>query len=279
MDRVNHHSLKNTHILPVIVISLLILLTTGCGLAPVQPTAASTLVPSPTSTPEPTATATPTETPTPTATPDRTATAVVRATATMAARLAELAPELELVGYTTDSGTLVYDKSVPMAMTVTHYSSYWPESVIDTSLKNFILHVDIRWDSTSGLAGCGIMFRSEEDLERGARYVFEIIRLSGLPGWGMAYEKFNQVQTNLVSKRPNDIIDDSPNSVNNIMLVVHGDLLQAYINGEKMREVRDSKISEGGIAFHTWQESGETTCVFKNTWVLELSPDVPLPEK
>jgi hypothetical protein len=190
----------------------------------------------------------------------------------MGSHLAKIAPDLETVGFTTDSGSLVYDYDIPMTMTVDQYMVYWPEPITDSALKDFVLHVDIRWDWTSGLAGCGIMFRAEDDLERGARYLFELMRLSGAPGWHMSYEKFNRIQANLVDYRPDAVIKDEPNSTNNIMLVVQADLLQVYINGKKMREVRYSKLSEGGIAFLTWQESGETTCAFRNTWVWELNP-------
>ncbi len=263
--------------LTVLTICLLVLTATGCQSAPPSPTATLPPTEVPTSTPEPTATNTPlpTETPTPTATPNRTATAAVRATEAMATRLAELAPELEAVGYTTDSGSLVYDSRIPIAMTVDSYNVFWPESVTTTPLKDFILHVDIRWNSTSGLAGCGIMFRAEEDLERGAHYRIEIMRLQAAPVWGMYYINYNTLQRNLVSNRFDTILNDEPNSVNNVILVVKSDVIQAYINDKKMTEARYSKLSEGGIAFETWQESGETSCVFNNTWVWELSPNQP----
>lgn len=264
--------------LTTLIICLLAATLVGCKPAPTA-TPTATLLPTNTSVPTATHTATPTNTPTPTATPDRTATAMFRATSTMAARVAELATDLEAVGFTTDSGSLVYDSAAPVAMTVDRYNSYWPEPVYSAPLKNFILHVDVRWDSTSGLAGCGIMFRAEDDLVRGAHYAVELMRLQNAPAWGMFYYKFNRNQANLVSARSDTTIDDQPNAVNNVILVVQGDVLQTYINGKKMREARYSKIQEGGIAFYTWQESGETTCAFKNTWVWGLTAEAPTPAK
>ena len=261
--------------LTVLTICLLALISAGCQPAP--PPATDTLVPTdpPTSTPEPTATATPTDTPTPTATPDRTATAAVLATEEMSARLEEISPELEAVGFTTESGSLIYDSIAPISMTVDSYNVFWPEPVIVDPIKDFILHVDIRWNSTSGLAGCGIIFRAEEDLERGAYYRMDVMRLQAAPVWGMYYIKFNTLQRNLISDRFDKILKDEPNSVNNVVLVVKSDVIQAYINEKKMTEARYSKLSEGGIAFLTWQESGETSCVFKNIWVWELLPNQP----
>lgn len=266
------------HRLTWLTIFMLILTTFGCVSAPPPtPTIAPTVPPTITSQPTATATPQPTMTPTPTATLNRTATAAVKATESMAAHLAELEPELAAVGFPIDSGKLVLKKDMAISMTVEGYDSYWPESVVKTALKDFVLHVDVSWDSTSGLAGCGIMFRAEEDLERGAQYIFDIMRLSGAPNWEMYYRKFNTLQNEIVPFRFDDIIDDKPGAVNSIVLVVQGDLLQAYINGKKMREGRNSKISEGGIAYLTWQESGKSTCSFKNTWVWELDEITPTP--
>jgi hypothetical protein len=195
----------------------------------------------------------------------------------MAARLVELEPELEAVGFTIDSGSLVFDKDSAISMTVEDYDSFWPKSVYKTALKDFVLHVDVSWFSTSGLAGCGIIFRAEDDLARGAQYFFDLMRLSGAPNWGMYYRNFNTFQNEIVSPRFDGIIDDKQGAVNNIVLVGQGDLLQTYINGKKMREGRSSKISEGGIAYLTWQESGKSICSFKNTWIWELKEVTPTP--
>lgn len=252
------------------LVTIILLIATTAGCAGPTPTPAPTETP----TPLPTATATPlpTVTPTPTATVDRQATVSARVTATRIAREAEVVVELEKVGFKADSGTLVYDSKTPISMTLDSYNSYWPESVVTTALKDFVVHSDIQWDSTSGLAGCGIMLRAEDDLERGAQYLFDLMRLSGAPNWEIYYRKFNTWQNDIVSYRFDNAILDEPNSVNEVVLVVQGDLIQGYINGKKLREGRYAKLSEGGIAFLAWQESGETTCTFRNTWVWALNP-------
>lgn len=261
---------RSTLLEVITMLMIFLLIGTSAGCAGPTPTPAPTETP--TATPLPTATSTPLPTATPTATVDIKATSQARATATWEARVAEVAAELEAVGYTADSGTLVYDSKDPLSMTVAQYNSFWPEWIVSTPLKDFIVHVDIQWDSTSGLAGCGILFRAEEDFERGAQYRFDLMRLSGAANWEIFYKKFNTRQADIVSFRFDNIIDYSPNSVNTVVLVVQGDLIQAYINGKKMREGHYAKLSEGGIAFMTWQESGETTCTFRNSWVWELNP-------
>lgn len=253
-------------------LTIILLIVTSAGCAGPTPTPAPTETPTPTPLPTATATPLPTVTPTPTATVDRQATVSARVTATRVAREAEVVVELEKVGLTADSGILIYDSKSPISMTLTSYNSYWPESVVTTALKDFVVHTEIQWDSTSGLAGCGIMFRAEEDLERGAQYFFDLMRLSGAPNWEIYYRKFNTWQNDIVSYRFDNAILDEPNSVNEVILLVQGDLIQGYINGKKLREGRYAKLSEGGIAFLAWQESGETTCTFRNTWVWELNP-------
>ncbi len=272
-----HRSLTSPFIHSLLV-SLLLLSVTSCVPALSQPTMT---LPPPTATitqtPEPTATSTitPTETPTPTATPDWTATAAFRATESMETRLKLIAPSLELAGFTTDSGSLVYDNKKPISLAVESYNSYSPHWVTQQPLKDFILHVNITWDSTSGLAGCGILFRAEDDIERGARYRYDMLRLSGAPGYWMIYEKYNQIQNELIGYTPNQAINAKPESINTIILVAQGDLFQVYINGAKMREARSSKLSEGGIALLATQESGKTVCQFENIWIWELNPPAP----
>jgi len=51
---------------------------------------------------------------------------------------------------------------------------------------------------------------------------------------------------------------------------VEGTTFTAYVNGTRLGRAVDSKLSEGRIAFFAWQESGETTCTFDNTWIWDL---------
>jgi hypothetical protein len=46
------------------------------------------------------------------------------------------------------------------------------------------------------------------------------------------------------------------------------DKLDLYVNGEKLRMVKDDKIlEEGYTGLIVFQESGETTCTFINYWL------------
>jgi hypothetical protein len=44
--------------------------------------------------------------------------------------------------------------------------------------SDFVLKSDITWESTSGLVTCGFFFRSEENLDVGKQYIYEMIALS-----------------------------------------------------------------------------------------------------
>lgn len=247
-----------------------VLALAGCGGAAVTPTP-----PPPTATLVPTNTPTslPTSTPTSTATPDVTATAAAAATAEMDQKLNEIAPDLDELGYDTSSGTLIYFEPSPVEVTADSYMEDVAQLILEDPVKDFILQADIGWNSTSGLAGCGIIFRSEADLERGAQYQYYMLRLSGAPAWDIAYYRYGEYQYGLVSDMQfTTAIDERQDAVNTITLIVKGDTIESIINTTKSRDTSDKKLTEGQIALLAWQESGKTTCTFSNVWVWALNP-------
>ena len=128
-----------------------------------------------TSTSVPTDTATPTETraptKTPTATLNRTATAEVRATQAAEDMLVEIQKVLKQIGVPTENGNLAWFQEEPIEVSIDQYRN---GSLVDPELNyaDFVLKTDVTWDSTGGLAGCGIIFRSEPNFEMGEQYVF-----------------------------------------------------------------------------------------------------------
>ena len=128
-----------------------------------------------TSTPVPTETTTPTETRAPTktatATPNRTATAEVRATRAAEDMLVEIQKVLEQIGVPTENGNLAWFQEEPIEVSIDQYRN---GSLVDPELTfgDFVLKTDVTWDSTGGLAGCGIVFRSEPNFEMGEQYGF-----------------------------------------------------------------------------------------------------------
>lgn len=263
-----------------VIFSIFAILLSGCGplrLAP--PTATpSPLPPTVTFTLPPTETATPTLTrtpvpPTSTPTPDRTATLEAEVRATGDAALAEILPEMEDLGLSPKDGHIEWFNPEKLSLSVDSHleNEYVKLDVGDAT--DFIVHTDVAWDSTSGLAGCGIVFRADEDLRDGGYYDFALMRLQFQPGWDIEYFKFGKWQQTLTNKVVfTDFINDSPWSTNELTLEVKGNQFTPYINGEKFRAVTHDKQKRGLIAFHVWQESGTTDCDFSNSWLWMPGP-------
>lgn len=229
-------------------------------------------------TPQPSITPTslPTETPTPFPTIDRTGTEDAYATAEMAAKLRPIAPKLEKLGFTLDSGLLVYSNPSMVAVSVDSYMADDHKLILEKPIQDFILQADIGWNSTSGLAGCGIMFRAEDDLERGANYQYLMMRLSGAPGWDIQHYRYAQYQYSLVPETQfTQAIDNRQNAVNTVTLIVRGDTIESYMNTTKGIDAKDNALTEGGIGLLAWQESGKTTCTFSNVWIWKLNNPFP----
>jgi len=242
------------------------------------PTEAASATPAPTATPEPTATPSPTETPLPTdtpvptatATPDLKATAAVEATQTAQAALELVQKDLELLGYSTDTGSLGWLQSDPERIRLTGYNqrNYTPFAD-ELEASDFVLKTDITWESTGGLALCGFMFRAEPDFERGGQYIMKTLRLSGLPAWAIMYAEFGLIKRNISDVLTAEAIDQDNGGTNTYLLAVEGEKFVLYINGTRIGQFFDygKNRTEGLFAFFGQQESGETTCTFSNSWV------------
>ncbi len=260
------------------VVLVLLLMQIACAFGAPAPTA--TPLPTETETPQPTATATatntatpiptntPTPTPTRTSTPDRTATAQVKASATAQAQLALVLPVMEKYKFATDKGALADYFTKPDILTVVDYRTQVYNFLNDKVYTDFIYHSDITWESTGGLAGCGLIFRSDGDIHAGEYYTFAIMRLQNAPEWEMYYVKdglWKSMGYKFVSA-----IDDKNGATNELVVVARGNTIQTYINGKKMTEIEYNKLSKGKVAEITWQDSGKTSCAFSDTWVWSL---------
>lgn len=247
-----------------------VVLLTGCSratpAAPATPEPAATIAP--TQTVEPTIT--PTRKPTNTPTPNRTAQAAETATKVAADALKEVSPELETLGVTAEQGQIVWMQKKAEKLSVDEYLGSTYTLVSDQKLTDFIVHTDVTWNTSGGLAGCAILFRTDsKDMNDGGSYHFNIMRLQLDPIWDVEYIKLNKWQKTLTNGRiqHSQFIQDKQDSTNKLTLVVHGDTFIPYINGEKMMTVHDKKLTEGYLAFGAWQESGKTSCSFANSWL------------
>lgn len=231
-----------------------------------EPTATDTAEPTATNTPEPTAT----ETLTPSPTIDLAATAAFEETEAVGALLGTIDQTLSQYGYSVSEGSLGFAGTEPIALSVVSFGTIVFEPIAEArEFSNFAISMDITWDSTSGLAGCGLIFRSEPDLVGGAQYMFRTLRLSGLPAWTVEQWDFGQFQSTLRTE-PNDAIDLDSGSTNNFVIIADGNTLTIYANGERLTGLTISQLTTGRMAVLTWQESGETTCLYDNYWIWEL---------
>jgi hypothetical protein len=272
----SHHQARSISLILIAVISL-----TACS--PLAFSAKATPTPTATAIPPATATATWTSTPTAppsatpkpslTPTPNPTGTAEAQRRATVVAAMVNIGPEMDKVGMKAIDGHIVMIDPTAHKLTVTTYneSRYVLLGVPDQ--KDFVVHTEVTWNSTSGLAGCGILFRADEDMQNGGHFDFALMRLEFKPMWDIEYAKFGRWQQTLNGKpTPSDSIQDEPLSTNKMTLVVKGNEFTPYVNGEKLLTVKSDKQPEGQLAFHAWQESGESSCEFSNSWLWAPGP-------
>lgn len=248
-------------------IAIFALLTYACtfSLAPLIATTA----PTPTSKPYVT------DTRVPTPTRDKTATAAAEATEETAAMFELIGPDLEMAGYSTSSGHLAWAQDQSFELTVNQPNSFTYQQLDNPNpqFANFVLGVDVEWDSKTGWAGCELIFRSERDIVRGEHLVFYTYRISGLPAWDFMYVRFNQIQSYLTDSHlhTNAAINQSASSQNHYVLLADGATVTAYANGTRLGTgTAPMALTDGEFAFSAFQESGVTTCTFSNAWIWEL---------
>lgn len=283
------NSTRNPIILAAALGVILALIATGCGNQPASVEAAETLTPTapppepsttplPTSTPQPSST--PTSVPTETATPEPTATptpdlqSTQDALATQQAHdlMAKIAPELEKMGLSPETGYLAWYSTNPESLTLFDYDAkkYLPIGD-DLILGDFVLFTDVTWESTGGFATCGVIFRADSEMLKGKHYLFQAIRLVGFPGWDIELWDGNQFIKNVTDRvQSHRIIDQDQGATNSYMLHVEGEKMTAYANGTRLRGQFDKTRLDGLLALYAWQESGKTTCTFNNGWVWAL---------
>jgi len=252
---------------------LALFLLAGCGqaAAAATPTAIPTSTPTPTLDPTSTPTLPPTATPTPTATPNATATQAARATAQAEKVSAGVKSELEALGIPVETGSLAYYQLQPQTIELTEHqqalNADFPSGDA-VSASDFALSTDITWN-TPGVATCGIMFRSTGGLSRGAEYLFQILRLSGLPAWDIEFLKDGYWKNSPVDIKTSSAIDQADGATNHVVLVAEGDKFTMYINGVRQGSYYDysKQRLDGNFGFFAWQDSGTSTCTFENTAV------------
>lgn len=229
--------------------------------------------PVPSSTPEPSPTIPPTATNTPALT--RTPTVNAAATQQIEALNKEINSVLTTAGINPESGYLIWKQNEPLDIALNKYQEWiYVELEDDLVASNFILKTDITWESTSGLVTCGFFFRSEKNIEIGKQYIYEMLRLSGMPAWEINFLKNNEYVKSITQFQTSSAIHQENGSTNKLILIADEDHFTLYINDMRMGSYYDFSKSmvEGYFAFSAWQESGKSSCTFTDTWIWSLEP-------
>jgi len=248
-----------------------------------QTVAAWTATPVPSDTPQPTETPvpatptdTPTETPTPTATPtatlDLAATAAFESTQLAEAVLALVEDELAKYNISTASGFLAWTEPEPIVVLNNVPGTYLSRPIDEGEVySTYVLHTILTWESVTGLAGCGIIFHSEKNLQSGEQYRFHLLRLSGLPAWDVELWNFGSAQAVTTGQiKVNSAINQGFGDENELVVISTKGLVAFYANGTRLSNVIVNTRSEGRIGYFGFQESGVTNCSYSDNWIWVL---------
>lgn len=184
-----------------------------------------------------------------------------------------VAPDLDLAGFNTATGALAWVQNEEYEMVNTTPGTFLYQALERGFIvSDFVLSVDITWDSKTGVAGCGIIFRAE-DVDNGEQAQFNAIRLSGFPGWDIELWNFGDYQANMTGDvRTSAAINQESGSTNHYVLVANGTNVTVYANGTRLGSTTlKASMVDGELGILAWQESGETTCTFNNLWVWDLT--------
>lgn len=267
----------------VVLLSVLCLVLGACAapaesqppattLPPPSPEPTDTSAPTPTS--EPTATPVPTDTPTPeptaTSTPDVAATKTAQAEQAAEEAMALIQEDLDRIDQPLPAGSLGWLQTESRSIEISGGNQKFYDPFAENLVANdFIIKSDITWDSTGGLAICGLYFRSEPNFEEGKQYQFEMLRLSGLPAWDIALWEYGEPIKAITTVLTAGAINQEQGATNEVIIFAQDGQFTVYFNDERIGKYFDyaEARSEGYFAFHAWQESGDTVCQFDNTWV------------
>ena len=229
---------------------------------------------SPTLTRTPLATLIPSRTPTLTPDIDATARAFFDTTPTLD-NLDEQAvlQELRALALPTE-GQLAWHSPAAVSLSLKNYNeTVFSGTAEEKEFANFILKVEITWTSRTGLAGCGVILRSETPLASGRQYQFSTLRLSGAPAWDLEFFDNGSLVPALSAEiRYDRTIQIEQGATNIYYLMARGSELTAIANQKKLGTAPLARLTKGQIGWVGFQESGQTTCVFANAWVWQL-PD------
>ena len=248
--------------------ALLLIFLFACSSIP-KPGAAATASPQPTLTHTPVPTKI--STPVPTATRDVIATMEAQKAQAASAVLSELDKLMTDSDIEYQNGEIIWQgKEAERVQLSGPDGRYTP---IDEKLTsdNFIFKSDITWQAT-GIIVCGVIFRSEPDLREGKQYQFLFLRYSGLPAWAVEFHDFGYFKNSPTSVKYSSAVNQGNGSSNQVILVAQDEEFTIYINGVRQGKFFDNskQRTDGSFAFLGYQDSGEGSCKFEDSWIWEL---------
>lgn len=265
----------------IAILLTLAILVSGCGgQSPLDQ--AGTMVAQTVAAEPPTGTHQPSSTLSPTGTPTfiSTATANIALTATLEAY--HVVSDLDVYigpnsGISYKDGYLAWKQNQPVTIKMTGpQKDAGLFEQIDEKIQatDFIFKSDVTWNA-SGVLICGLIFRSEIDLAKGEQYQFYFYRLSGLPAYFIDAYEFGRRKYSVSTTKFSDTLNVENDGSNQFLLVAQGNAFDVFINGIHQGRFHDEsqqRRSSGIFGFLGWQESGEGSCSFENSWIW-LLPD------
>jgi hypothetical protein len=258
----------------ILALTLMVFVVGGCQSSPSALDQAGTMVAqtitAAPSTATPSATSTPlstdTPTPKPTSTPDFGATSTAQAAQILSEVSALVDKEVPY-----QDGYSAWQQTQPASIDMSGPTDKIQEIDDSPTAGNFILKSDVTW-STSGLILCGLVFRSDTNIQQGKQYRFVYLRLSGLPAWEIQVYEFGQFKNSPTGIKFSDAVNLDNEATNQLVLVVQDETFTLFINNKRQGKYYDysKQRLEGHFAFLASQDSGTGNCTFENSWVWEL---------
>jgi hypothetical protein len=192
--------------------------------------------------------------------------------ATLGANATAVAPiiaELPTYGVDPSEGHLGWIHDPAVLVAEEHMDYAYINDHIGTIAVDFVISGDITWNTSTGIAGCGFVLRSNGNTDALAEYLVLISR-----GSNGALAFIKQSPGNELQETPFDNVENidqnfqwQNDTTNRLTVVGRGDTFSIYTNGVYIGQVSDSAYTRGFVAMVALSESGQTRCQFDNTWL------------
>lgn len=138
---------------------------------------------------------------------------------------------------------------------------------IATVVRDFVISADITWNTT-GLSGCGFLFRSDGNEEAINQYLVVATR-TGTGSLSFITQTDGALFFNdtLSLSFLDPTFEWQNDTTNRITVVGRGDTFSVYTNGNQVLQRTASEFERGFVAMVALSQSGSTVCEFNNAWL------------